>query len=85
MSDERRDAGEYYPGGKVIPKVPEVPIAGGGGGDVTLGGDQYVKGNVVDGVQRYKKMVISYDRDMRDWGLSFVGEFILIGDKMVQL
>lgn len=33
--DFREDSGEYYPGGTVIPKVPETPVAGGGSGGIS--------------------------------------------------
>lgn len=83
--DLREDAGEFYPGGTVIPKVPETPIAGGGSGDVALGGDQYFKSEIVDGVQHYKRVEIRYDADMADWGFVLVGDFVLEDGEMVEV
>ena len=48
-----------------------------------IGGDVYHKSKVVNGVQHYKKEVISYDDDMGDWGASYVGDYIIVGGVFV--
>lgn len=48
-----------------------------------VGRDVYHKSKVVDGVQHYKKEVISYDEDMGDWGASYVGDYIIVGGDYV--
>ena len=82
--DFREDTGEFYPGGTVIPKVPEVPIAGGGGGYVRKGGDVFLPTGEVDGVMRYVKQVMTHDERV-GWGASGEGDYVLQGGEFVKL
>ena len=57
-------------------------------GDQTLGfqlrgDDHYVKSSVVDGVQHYKKQILSFDSEMYDWGLDWTGDYILVNGVFV--
>lgn len=78
--DERRDPGQYYPGGDVVPVRPIKAD----GNYVTMGADQYIKSEIVDGVQHYKKVVLAYDADMEDWGFNLTGDYILSGSSFVE-
>lgn len=49
----------------------------------TLGGDQYLKSEVIDGVQHYKRVEIAYDTDMEDWGFNLTGDYVLSGSSFV--
>ena len=44
---------------------------------VLKGADTYEKSRVVDGVQHYCKQTISYDEEMKAWGATWQGDYIL--------
>lgn len=70
---------EIYPDGQ------DVEPGSGPSASPTLGADQYLKSEIVDGVQHYKRVEIRYDADMADWGFILVGDFILEGNEMVEV
>lgn len=44
---------------------------------VAKGDDQFVKTAIVDGVQHYKRIVVTYVERMGDWGFDLEGDYIL--------
>ena len=47
------------------------------------GSDIYCKSTVVEGVQHYKKQVISYDPEMDAWGADWTGDYVLVDGEFV--
>lgn len=47
--------------------------------------DIYIKSEVIDGVQHYKKQVIVYDSDMESWGAEWIGDYILENGVFVEV
>ena len=47
------------------------------------GADIYVKSQVVEEVQHYKKQVLSYDAEMGAWGTDWTGDYILVDGEFV--
>lgn len=70
---------EIYPDGQ------DVEPGSGPSSSPTLGADQYLKSEIVDGVQHYKRVEIRYDEDMADWGFVLVGDFVLESNEMVEV
>lgn len=48
-----------------------------------IGGDVYCKSKVIDGVQHYKKEVLTYSEKQKAWGSDWVGDYIIIGGEYV--
>lgn len=69
---------------EVKPSSADATPGGADGNYVTMGGDQYLKSEVVDGVQHYKKVEIVYDTDMEDWGFNLTGDYVLSGSSFVE-
>lgn len=79
--NEKIAVGDLY----VLQGSPEATPGSGPSSSPTLGADQYLKSEIVDGVQHYKRVEIKYDEDMSDWGFILVGDFILEGNEMVEV
>lgn len=41
--------------------------------------DVYIKSEIVDGVQHYKREILTYSERQRAWGAEYVGDYIFIG------
>lgn len=46
--------------------------------------DIYMKSEVIDEVQHYKKLVLEYDSDMEGWGLNFSGDYVINNNEFVE-
>lgn len=51
------------------------------------GEDVFNKAGAPDahGVQHYKRQVLEYDADMADWGVSWVGDYVLVNGQFVEV
>lgn len=56
-----------------------------GGGGASTATETYVKSEVVDGVQHYKKLVLVYSERQKAWGADFVGDYVLSGGKFAEV
>ena len=50
---------------------------------VQPGGDVYIKSEVVDGVQHFKREVLAYSARQNAWGAEYVGDYVIIGGEFV--
>lgn len=49
----------------------------------SVAGDVYLKSKVIDGVQHYKKLVLTYSEKQKAWGVDQVGDYVIIGGEYV--
>ena len=47
------------------------------------GDEQFVRSVVVGDIQHYKKVTISYDEDMEEWGFNLEGDYILVDGEFI--
>ena len=78
MADTREDIGEFYPGGEVVPKRPIKAD----NNYITVGADQYIKSEIVDGVQHYTKLAMVNHAEL-GWTLTTDGDYILVDGEFV--
>lgn len=50
---------------------------------VVTPGDVYHKSEVIDGVQHYKKEVLTYSKRQQAWGAEYVGDYVFVGGEFV--
>ena len=53
------------------------------GGETVAPGDVYIKSEVIDGVQHYKKEVLTHSARQNAWGAEYVGDYVFIGGAYV--
>ena len=53
------------------------------GGTVETPKDVYHKSEIVDGVQHYKREVLTYSERQHAWGAEYVGDYVFIGGDFV--
>ena len=53
------------------------------GGETVAPADVYHKSEIVDGVQHYKKEVLTYSARQNAWGAEYVGDYVFIGGDFV--
>ena len=53
------------------------------GGTVETPKDVYHKSEIVDGVQHYKREVLTYSARQNAWGAEYVGDYVFIGGEFV--
>lgn len=53
------------------------------GGTVETPRDVYHKSEIIDGVQHYKREVLTYSARQRAWGAEYVGDYVFIGGEFV--
>lgn len=59
-------------------KVSDIGVSGAAPGHMDSH-DVYLKSEIVDGVQHYKKEVLVYSERQQAWGADYVGDYILVG------
>ena len=53
------------------------------GGETVSPRDVYLKTNIIDGVQHYKREVLTYSARQRAWGAEYEGDYIFVGGEFV--
>lgn len=53
------------------------------GGQTVAPADVYHKSEIVDGVQHYKREVLTYSERQRAWGAEYVGDYVFVGGAFV--
>lgn len=64
-------------------RVSAVDASSTPGGTVETPRDVYHKSEIVDGVQHYKKEVLTYSERQHAWGAEYVGDYVFIGGDYV--
>ena len=64
-------------------RVSAVDASSTPGGTVETPKDVYHKSEIVDGVQHYKKEVLTYSARQNAWGAEYVGDYVFIGGDYV--
>ena len=64
-------------------RVTPVDASSTPGGTVEQPRDVYHKSEIVDGVQHYKREVLTYSERQRAWGAEYVGDYVFIGGEFV--
>jgi len=64
-------------------RVSPVDASSTPGGTVETPRDVYHKSEIVDGVQHYKREVLTYSERQRAWGAEYVGDYVFIGGEFV--
>ena len=53
------------------------------GGETVTPAEVFLKSEIVDGVQHYKREVLTYSERQRAWGAEYVGDYIFVGGVFV--
>lgn len=64
-------------------RVSPVDASSTPGGTVEPPRDVYHKSEIVDGVQHYKREVLTYSARQNAWGADYVGDYVFIGGEFV--